>query len=129
MSYVAFIVAAPLVLLIGLQIAMNFQLKRSKGKPVPALSPELDAEVAKGGKLLLYFFSPSCGPCRAMKPDVDKVSAEDKRLRPVDVSRTPEVAMRLGVMGTPSLVLLDRGLIADVRMGVQREAALRELLA
>jgi len=63
-----------------------------------------------------------------MSPMVERLRKADARVHSVDVSRTPEVAMSFGVLRTPSVVLVEDGVIRDIRMGIQSEDAPRGLL-
>jgi thiol-disulfide isomerase/thioredoxin len=87
--------------------------------------PEPYASVAKGDTLL-WFHSPSCGPCRAMYPDVKALEADGK-LHVVDVTQHFDVARAFKVMATPTTVRVKHGRIVAVRAGVLRGKALETL--
>lgn len=109
-------------LLVSFNLLMRWASRRGIGRDAGGLVPE----GAEQG--LVYFFSPTCGPCRAMTPVIRALSAEDPRVRAVDVSREPEVALRYGVLGTPTVVVVREGKVADVLVGARSEAQLRALL-
>lgn len=111
-------------LLMGLNLLSVWFSRRKIGQPAPAMPGAPSVE-----KALYYFYSPSCGPCRAMTPVVKAMASEDPRVRAVDVSHDPEVAMRFGVMATPTVVLVAEGRIADVVVGPQGADRLRALIA
>ena len=68
----------PIALLVGMQVLMRASARAMTGKPAPDGLP-------RDG--LLFFHSPTCGPCRAMEPDVAALATDDARVRSVDVSR------------------------------------------
>ncbi len=107
----------------GLQFWMGRRMKGLEGKAVPVDGAE------RAGRQLYYFFSPSCGPCRSMSPVIDELGQSHNGVIKVDVSEDCETARRFGVMGTPSLVLVNDGVVAKVLVGAQPRKRLESLLA
>lgn len=78
---------------------------------VLALSAALAAHSAIAETVLLDFMSPSCGPCRAMRPVMRQLIAVGYSVREVDASVEPGagVAMRYRVTDLPTFVVLVDG--------------------
>jgi thioredoxin 2 len=62
--------------------------------------------------LLVDFWAPWCGPCRAMAPEFERAAKElepEIRLVKVNVDEEPELAQRFGVSSIPTLALVRHG--------------------
>jgi len=122
---VIFLVALAFVgLAVASQAAMVRKAQAQTGQPVPELPPPF--ETVAGDDVLLWFHSPSCGPCRAMEPAVRELMKEGKA-RSVDVTRHHAMAQAFGIMATPTTVHVRDGVVRGVKLGALSEGALREL--
>ena len=72
-----------------------------------------DAEVLSSETpVLVDFWAPWCGPCRAFKPTVEAVAAEkadDLKVAFVNVDENPELAERYDILSIPALRLFKGG--------------------
>lgn len=108
-----------------MQVWMQLQTSKRKGQPVPRSKLAVPAQ----GPALVYFWSPTCGPCRAMRPAVDALEADGKPVVKVDVSRDVDVALAWNVMGTPTTIAIHDGRITEVLLGAQHKDRLERALA
>ncbi len=115
--------------LLSFQWHLARKAKANEGQAVPELEPAVEASLHERGKVLLYFFSPNCGPCRSMTPVIDRLAALHDNVFKFDVSQSLDLARRLGVMATPTIMLLADGRIARVKLGALPEKNLEEFLA
>lgn len=83
--------------------------------------PELDEAALAGflagpGDAFLYASAPWCGPCRMVGPHFQAIAAEHAgpaRFGRIGVDLVPEVAERLGIRTTPTILHLRDGAEAD----------------
>lgn len=98
------------------------------GAPVTLADADFDAVVAATElPVLVDFWAPWCGPCRAMAPAFDEAARRLKGralLVKVNSDDSPALAARFAIRSIPTLVRLDRGREAGRRSGALPAAAI-----
>jgi len=82
--------------------------------------------------VLVDFWAPWCGPCRAMAPVLDQLAAETKghlKVTKLNVDENPRMASTFQVQAIPTLILFDRGQKKEEIRGALPKAALKARLA
>ena len=88
---------------------------------LPVNDQTFDSEVLKSSTpVLVDFWAPWCGPCRAVAPTVDAIAAEfGAKLKVVKLNtdESGEVAMKYGVTSIPTLMVFKNGDAVDRMLG------------
>ena len=92
-----------------------------------------DAEVLNSEiPVLVDFAATWCGPCRALAPVLDKLSADvgvSAKVVKVDIDESPELANRYEIRSLPTILVFKKGEITGKILGLTTKEKLSDLLA
>jgi thioredoxin 1 len=89
--------------------------------------PTFEADVLNASEpVVVDFYADWCPPCRMMTPVVEQLAGEyagKVTIGKLDVDANPDIQMRYGVMGIPTLGLFQGGKLVDRLVGYPGGAA------
>jgi thioredoxin 2 len=103
------------------------------GEPVALTGSNFDKHIERSDMpVIVDFWAPWCGPCRAMAPIFARAAKELEpraRFAKVNVDDEPAIAGRYGIRGIPTLIVFDHGKVAKQHAGLVDMEFLRQLAA
>ena len=99
---------------------------------IPVTDANFDAEVLKASTpVLVDFWAPWCGPCRAVGPVVDAIAQEflgKVKVVKLNTDEEQEVTIKYGVGSIPTLMVFKNGEMVERIMGNRPRAELAALV-
>ncbi|MGC9143834.1 thioredoxin family protein [Hydrogenobaculum sp.] len=102
-----------LAFIISLRFLATYKMKKLKGATLNEFKNEK--------KLILYFYSENCGACKVMAPIVDSI--KEVKVKKIDVfsKEGAKLVQELGIMGTPTTVIIEKGNVVNAFIGVKKK--------
>lgn len=78
--------------------------------------------------VVVDFWAPWCGPCRAIAPHIESLAAEYAGravVTKVNVDENQGIAQRYGIRGIPAILLFKNGEVADMIQGMRADIKVR----
>jgi thioredoxin 1 len=98
--------------------------------PIKVTDSSFQKDVLEAGKpVVVDFWAEWCGPCRMIAPALEELSTEfgeKLTIAKINIDENPQVPMKYGVRGIPTLMVFNNGQVAATKVGALPKTKIKE---
>ena len=110
------------------QFWLVWRTRNQHGRRAPRLDDVLAPHHLDQPRLILYFWRPGCHVCGPTSMVINPLLDKRRDIVKINALEERELVRRLGVMGTPTLVVISEGRIERMLTGSRNEQQIRDLV-
>jgi thioredoxin 1 len=118
MNNFIFVMVGIIGLFLLFQLLMKFKSWSRRGKPAPKVGGSLGRSILSGEKTIAYFYSPTCRACKTQEKYLPSVQNKFNNIHRINAAKERETATAFNIMGTPTTIIIEEGIIKDYFVGI-----------
>lgn len=119
-------------LLLAYLVSNPEETKMASESVTEIMDSVFDAEVLESEiPVLVDFWAPWCGPCKALSPVIEEISETYKgkvKVSKINVDENPETTMKFRIRSIPTLIAFKDGEVADQIVGAVAKSEIEKIL-
>lgn len=113
-----FILVGIIAIFFILKLLMMIRVWTRRGKGAPKVGGQLGRHIESGEKVVAYFYSTTCRACKTQEKYLPRIQEKFKNIIRVNTAKEREMSVAFGIMGTPTTIIIDKGIIKDYFVGI-----------
>ena len=114
----------------GARSYIRTQPSSEAAMPIKVTDTSFQKDVLEAGKpVVVDFWAEWCGPCRMIAPALEELSTElgaKVTVAKINIDENPQVPMKYGVRGIPTLMIFHNGQVAATKVGALPKTKIKE---
>lgn len=119
-------------LLLAYLVSNPKETKMASESVTEIMDSVFDAEVLESEiPVLVDFWAPWCGPCKALSPVIEEISETYKgrvKVSKINVDENPETTMKFRIRSIPTLIAFKDGEVSDQIVGAVAKSEIEKIL-